>query len=165
MKWFRPWMIWAALVLVLLGALGVQTVRLSDLRAKHADTLREHAEAVERASEKARKTEKDLRDDLNNLASKLDEEKNNAKKREDALVESVRVGNRRLSIAATCPPSQGGGAAPAQGGGAAPQRAIIDPAAAERIIGITRDGDNAIRERNTCIDAYEAVRARINGGE
>lgn len=170
--WFRPWMIWAAAVAALVALLGVQTLRLagaeknlSDAKAQHAEAMRQIAEATTTAMDAARKTETGLRADLDKIQAKAAKEQEDAKSREDTLVERVRTGERRLSIAAACPasPSGIGVRAPASGvSWSGVSRAEIDPAAADRIIAITRDGDRNTRERNACVEAYEAVRQRLN---
>lgn len=171
---FRPWMIWAAAVGALVLLLGVQTVRLagaqSDLAVEakaHAETKRQHAEALAAAIQEAREREHAMQADIEKIQAAAAKERLNAKSREDALVESVRSGERRLRIAAVC---TGGGkpglrAPVASGGGAEVQVAELDGAASERILRIGFDGDQAIRERNACVAAYEAVRARINQPE
>ena len=159
---FRPWMLWAALVAALTGLLGLQTVRLADAEAGHERTMREFAEATTKALEEARQTESALRSDVERIQADAAKEMKNAKSREDALVESVRNGNRRLSVRAVCPASSGRDSAAAGGRGAAVQRAEIDAADGVALVGIARDGDQYIRERNACVAAYEAVRARLN---
>ena len=174
--WLRPWMIWAAAVLALCAALGVQTVRLADAKAEIAEAgetiaklERDSATALALASDKARKTETELRDQLDAQSNQFAKEKADAKSREDALIESVRSGQRRLSVAvARCVPSAARATEdPASAGrtGASEARAELDPATAERILAITGDGDQAIRERNACFERYEAVRRLINGKE
>lgn len=158
----RPWMAWAAAVALLLSLLGIQTVRLADERAAHAKTVENHAVALEQASEKARKTETALRSDIDIIQAAAAEKEARAKEAIDRLVDDVRVGNRRLSIRASCPSGTGIRPGAASGGGAGPQRAELDPEDAAALVGIARDGDAAIRERNTCIAAYEAVRERLN---
>lgn len=169
--WFRPWMIWAAAVALLLALLGVQTVRLADAKAEtaaektaHAETKRAYAQAMAAAISEARKRENQLRSDLDGLQATAAKEKADAKAREVALVESVRSGQRRLSVPAVCPDRHGTDlrAPAAAGGGSEVQRAELEPAAAERILSIGIDGDEAIRERNACVAAYEAVRLRLN---
>lgn len=168
---FRPWMIWAAMVALLLALLGVQTVRLSESeantaaeKAAHAETKRLHAQALAAAISEARKRENQLRSDLEGLQATAAKEKADAKAREVALVESVRSGQRRLSVAAVCPDRRGTGlrAPVAGGGGAEVQRAELAPEVGVALIGIATDGDEAIRERNACVDAYNAVRERLN---
>ncbi len=153
-----------AALLIALAVAGVQTYRLSEERLAHAETRRLHAVALAKAVTEARETENQLRTDLKDLQDKSAKEKEIAKSREDALVERVRTGERRLSIAAVCPGGGNPGIRPpaAGGGGAVVSRAELDPAAGVALIGITRDGDEAIRERNACVAAYEAVRRRLN---
>lgn len=171
MTGLRPWMLWAAAVALVACGAGVQTVRLSGAEAAlsaaeaaHENTLREFAEATAKALGEARRTESALRNDIERIQADAAKEMESAKAREDALVESVRTGNRRLSIRAVCPAGSGGDAAVAGGRGAQIQRAEIDPADGVALVGIARDGDQYIRERNACVAAYEAVRERINAG-
>lgn len=170
-SWFKPWMAMAAVVAVLLLALGVQTVRLSDAetdlaveQAAHAATQRNAALAYALAVKKARDTENDLRSDLERVQAEAAKEKEVAQARENALVESIRHGERRLRIAAVCTGSGGTGLNPAAAGGSGAdlQVAELDAATGERILRIGIDGDRYIRERNACVAAYEAVRKRLN---
>lgn len=172
--WFRPWMVWLVLVAVLCLLLGIQTVRLagtekavSEEVAAHSETKRLYAVALAASISEARKTENELRADLEQQQAAAAKEKEIAKAREDALVESVRTGQRRLSVAAVCPGSGAAGIRAGASGGSGPgvSRAELDPAAADRIVAITIDGDQAIRERNACVAAYDAVRKRLNGVE
>lgn len=172
--WFRPWMAWAGAVAALAVLLGFQTMRLSDAQADlakeqaaHAQTVRDHALALAKAETAARQTEAILRDDMDKLAASAAKEKEDAKAREDALVERVRTGERRLSVrVASCVPAS---SSPASHPGAASEPgadgavAELDPEVAGRVLRITGDGDQAIRERNACFAAYERARALING--
>lgn len=170
-SWFKPWMAVAAVVAVLLLLLGIQTARLSGAKADfqtekaaHATTQKNHALALALAIKQARDTENDLRAELDRIQTEAAKEKEIAKSREDALVESIRSGERRLRIAAVCSGSSGTGNDPAAAGGsgAGVQTAELDGQASERVLGITIDGDRYIRERNACVAAYEAVRKRLN---
>lgn len=172
--WFRPWMAWAALVLVLGAALGFQTLQLeserktlAELREEVSQERLEHTQALLAAEATARDNENKLRGDLDAIQAAARKDNENAKAREDALVERIRTGERRLSIAARCPAGGGtkAGADPAAASGGGPEvsRAELDPAAGIALVGIARDGDRAIRERNACVAAYEAVRQRVNG--
>lgn len=150
--------------------------RLDAAKSKHeadvAKIMRQHAEAVRLATEEhalqiaaERAKEQALRADFDRLQAEAAEEKAHAKAEFDRVVADLRAGNRRLSVAVrSCSTAQAGdsgaGAAPAAGHQEA--RAELDPAAAERILGVARDGDDAIRDLNACVDAYEAVRKRIN---
>lgn len=160
-----------ALVLALCVLLGVQTVRLAGAgealateKASHLKTQRDAAKKLADSVESARTTEKGLRSGMDELQAKAAQEKENAQAREDALVESVRTGHRRLSVLAQCPgtPAAGRSASAPGGGGSTVQRAELAPEAADRIVAIGRDADRNTRERNICVEAYEQVRARLN---
>lgn len=160
-----------ALILVLCVLLGVQTVRLAGAnealateRAAHLKTQRDDAKKLADSIESARTTEKGLRSSMDELQAKAAQEKEDAQAREDALVESVRTGHRRLSVLAQCPsaPSAGRSASAPGGGGPTVQRAELDPAFGVSVLDVGRDADRNTRERNICVEAYEQVRARLN---
>lgn len=94
------------------------------------------------------------------------EELEREKSKADALISDLRSGNRRLSIAIksgrSCGRAEGEDTASSGSGGAGNERAELDPEAAAALVGIARDGDRNTRERNACVDAYNAVRAKIN---
>lgn len=75
---------------------------------------------------------------------------NHARKQQDDLRRTIRDGNLRLSVLTRQANSNNCGAvpaAPADTSGANGQtRAELDPAAAERIVSIVNDGDDAIRQ-------------------
>lgn len=160
----RSWMVLGVVIDALAALLAIQTTRLSKEQAAHMETQRNHALALAEATERARQTERSLRADLEQLQVDAAKEKESAKAREDALVESVRSGERRLRIAAVCPGAGSAGLRPPVAGssGAGLQVAELDGPTSERILGITIDGDSYIRERNACVAAYEALRKRLN---
>ena len=108
--WFRPWMIWAAIVLALSAFAGVQTVRLAGERAEHAATRAGHAElvaAMERGAREAiaaARAEEQRRADA--LQGVIDEaEKNVARSRADAVAASDagdRLRQRIAELTSTC---------------------------------------------------------------
>lgn len=108
-------------------------------QADQLATAREQVTTLENAAESRRNTQK--------LLATLDTEHTKALTDAQATNNQLRVavaaGARRLSIKATCP------AVRATTGAArvddAQARADIDPAAAERVVAITNDGDDAIR--------------------
>jgi prophage endopeptidase len=164
-----PWWLWPLALSLSIGA-GVSAYQmaradLAQAQAALSDLQRETAQATTRASEAARAKETQLRADADAASAKLAKEKQSAKNREDRLVADIRSGAQRLSIAASCPAA---GQAPADPGiapGSGPEspRAELDRSAAEALIAIAIDGDNAIRERNACIQQYNAVREALNG--
>lgn len=159
--WFRPWMAWAVMCAALAVAAGVQTVRLSGAQADHAETLKAVAEDHARQIEEARKKEKDLRTSIDEIQAKSQQEIDDAKIREDALLRSVRSGERKLYIRANCEPAAPGSASTGSSGSSV-SRAELDSEDADTLLSIAFDGDTAIRERNTCISAYNSIRAVLN---
>jgi prophage endopeptidase len=76
----------------------------------------------------------------------LHKDKQDAQQKINQLRADVASGAQRLSIRASCSATATGGAAEA--------RAELDPKAADDLIAITADGDQAIIELNSCIDLY-----------
>jgi hypothetical protein len=117
--------------------------------------------ALAQAAAAARETEQQLGEKITQLdAAKLKEQKN-AKLANDRYHDAVRAGSVGVSvpIARLLP------ASPAASGVAAETRAELDPAAAIRIDRVANDGDDAIRDLNSCIDAYNEVRDKVNQGK
>lgn len=170
--WFRPWMAWAAVVAALFLCVSIQTVRfyavraeLADAKTQHEEMLRQYAEELAAAQHQARETETALRGEIDSIQADRAKDQENAKIKELSIIQSVRDGTRRLSVvtvpasSSRCPSSNPAASASRR---PEPSRTELDGQAAERILGIGIDGDSAIRERNACIDAYNAVRDRIN---
>lgn len=134
---------------------------LSDLRAQYDASL-------SAAHNQARVVENTLRADIDKIQEKYSQLEEVAA-REAAelnnLVSDLRDGSRRLSIQVrNCAASGPATSDSASSGGSGPapaERAELDPEAAETLIAIARDGDRYIRERNACVEAYEAVRRRF----
>lgn len=157
----------AALVAALAGySFGLSVER--NARVAEVATLREgYAQKASLAAlmhaaevDAVRQTEQDLRGDIDTMKAQRAEEIANAKVETDRVVADLRAGNRRLSIAVKSCAATGttaGGSTPSASAGPATARADIDDAAAERLIGIAREGDDAIRDLNTCIGSYEAL--------
>lgn len=102
-------------------------------------------ETLEAAAESRRNTIKLLAD----LDTQHTQERERANQTNASLRADVAAGNRRLSVLAT---SCAAGSASAAGLGHAEARAELDPAAAERIVRIANDGDDAIRQLNALQD-------------
>lgn len=86
---------------------------------------------------------------LAQLDTEHTQERERANQTNASLRADVAAGKRRLSVLAT---SCSAGSATAAGVGHAEARAELDPAAAERIVAITNDGDDAIRQLNALQD-------------
>lgn len=104
------------------------------------DTLGNTITTLEAAAESRRNTQR--------LLATLDTEHTKALTDAQAIAHQLRAdlatGARRLSVKATCPATTMRATAGAASLADAETRADIDPAAAERIVAITNDGDEAI---------------------
>lgn len=161
-----PFWVWPLALCLSVGT-GITAYALSQAsvaRAESAlsDLQRETAQATTRASEAARAKETKLRADNVAASAKLVREKQNAKELETRLVADIRSGAQRLSIAASCPSQAPGDSTVTAGSGPGDARAELDRSAAEALVAIASDGDTAIRERNACIQQYNAVRETLN---
>ena len=97
---------------------------------------------------------------LGQLLDRNQLEKVDAKIAFDRLDSDLRTGALRLSVRTTAQQGSNHSAA----AGPIQARADIDPADAAALVRITEDGDNAIRDLNTCIDGYAQVMRQANGG-
>lgn len=164
-----PWWLWPlALFACTAVGLAVHEMGRADLAAAQAamyDLQREHAKAATLASEAAREKETMLLATTQAISDKLNQEQTHAQNLQNRLVSDLRSGAQRLSIPAHCPQPGGapGANAPPADGTADTPRADLDPATAETLVSIATDGDQAIRERNVCVDAYNAARETLNG--
>lgn len=96
---------------------------------------------------------------LGQLLDRNQLEKADAKIAFDRLDSDLRSGALRLSVRTATQPGGNHSAAT----GPVQARADIDPADAAALVRITEDGDNAIRDLNTCIDGYAQVMRQANG--
>lgn len=109
------------------------------------DQATKQISTLEAAADSRRNTIRLLAD----LDTQHTQERERANQTNASLRADVATGNRRLSVlAASCP----AGSAATAGVGHAEARAELDPAAAERIVRITNDGDDAIRQLNALQD-------------
>lgn len=109
------------------------------------DQAAQQISTLEAAAESRRNTIRLLAD----LDTQHTQERERANQTNASLRADVAAGHRRLSILAT---SCSSGSATAAGVGHAEARAELDPAAAERIVRIANDGDDAIRALNALQD-------------
>lgn len=122
------------------------------LNAQIEATAAEHAQALQKAEQEARAKEQAWQSAHNDLQAKYEQEKKDAESKIADLRRRVQSGTVRMSILATaCAVSQNPGT------GIAETRAELDPETAERILAVGRDGDEAIRDLNQCIDQYRAL--------
>lgn len=98
---------------------------------------------------------------LGQLLDRNQLDKANAQEAFERLDDDLRSGALRLSVHTTAQPGGNHSAA----AGPVQARADIDPADAAALVRITEDGDNAIRDLNTCIDGYAQVMRQANGAQ
>lgn len=110
------------------------------------DTATQRVRELEASNESRKNTIRLLGD----LDTQHTQEREHANQVNAGLRADVAAGKRRLSFLATSCTTTG--SATAAGVGHAEARAELDPAAAERIIRIANDGDDAIRSLNTLQD-------------
>lgn len=130
------YLIAALLACAVLIASGWQKIQRQGEQIDHQAAA---IETLERAAESRRNTIKLLSD----LDAQHTQERERANQTNASLRADVAAGQRRLSVLAT---SCAAGHAATAGLGNAEARAELDPAAAERIIRIANDGDDAIRQ-------------------
>lgn len=110
------------------------------------DQATKQVQTLEAAAESRRNTIKLLAD----LDTQHTQERERANQTNTSLRADVAAGKRRLSVLATS--CSAAGSTTAAGLGHAEARAELDPAAAERIVAIANDGDDAIRQLNALQD-------------
>lgn len=136
---------------------------LAELREQHASEGEAAAREQAALERKYRELEGAARDAIAAVVAHAAEERN----REQVAAASARAeylaGTRRLSLAVSSCAAAGGGAAadPAATGGTGQARAELAPEVAAALDAIAREGDQAIRDTNTCIDSYDAVRGAL----
>jgi prophage endopeptidase len=118
-------------------------------------TLEQEA-VIAKLNEEARAKEQAHTEAINDIATQLTKEKQNAKAANDNYRAAVRAGTERMYV--NVRPVQAGPSATPATGDRNEARAELDPATAEELVGITSDGDDAIRQLNACIDAYNELR-------
>jgi hypothetical protein len=84
---------------------GVQTVRLSNAKAKHATTIADIATKTRIAAEKARAVERTWTDNLHLIDVRYQQDLNNAQAAYDTTVADLRSGAASLQDHWTCPPA------------------------------------------------------------
>ncbi|RJG06236.1 lysis protein [Noviherbaspirillum cavernae] len=118
------------------------------VRAQWAAADRERVEA---AADLARET----RRAFDAITVNSQKEKENANATIASLRADMRNGTERLSLAvAACQTGT-------SGAGNSEARAELLPAAADRIVGIIGEADDAVRDLNACIDKYNAVKGTL----
>lgn len=125
----------------------------------------DQTQALVTATQRERDAERRAGEDLAAQAATHKKEIENENKKRERFMADVRSGAVRLSIPvrgnAHCAAAAGTDAAPAPRD-RIEARAELAPEAGLALTAIADDGDDAIRQLNSVIDAYETVRARYN---
>ncbi|MBR7777366.1 lysis system i-spanin subunit Rz [Undibacterium rugosum] len=154
----RPWI---AVVILLIAIVGINkyknAVHENDKAAAQAQ--KERADATENTLE----SERLINRSLATLADQHHKEMQDEKEKRDRFIAGVRAGTIRLSIPvhscrATAPTTDPAAAVR----DSTETRAELTPEAGSTLAAIAGDGDDAIRQLNKCIDAYQAVRTTYN---
>ncbi|WAW01149.1 lysis system i-spanin subunit Rz [Oxalobacter formigenes] len=116
---------------------------------------RQETERLEKAMEENR----NLHQTVSQMQIQAKKENDDAKQKYDDLLARINRGTVRVSVPArSCSDVSEAGHS---GTDDRETRAELDPATAESILAVGRDGDEAIRELNMCIDQYNAVKSSI----
>ena len=109
--------------------------------------------------EKAMEENRNLKETVSQMQIQTKKENDNEKRKYDDLLARINLGTVRVSVPtrACSDVSEAGHS----GTDDRETRAELDPATAESILAVGRDGDEAIRELNMCIDQYNAVKSSI----
>jgi DNA-directed RNA polymerase alpha subunit len=149
MSLFNPYAILGA-VLIVLATFGLGYHKGYDARDVEMQL------EIAKKNEEQREIERERVAKLGDLSTQLMKEKENAKAANDRYADALRTGAERLFVPVrsvqACPDST------AAGGDRNETRAELDPTTAVSLVAITNDGDDAIRQLNACIDAYNAIR-------
>lgn len=121
---------------------------LADAKAEHSKAIAAISAKAAAAAEAALKEQTAQAKEIERLQANYLEKENHARREIADLNTAITNGALRLQIATrtTCNTDGLPAADSAAGGANATARADIDPAAAKRIISITADGDEAIRQ-------------------
>jgi hypothetical protein len=141
--------------------LGIVLALLGSFFAGHhkgyAEAEAEQQIEVARLNSVAREVEHVMTGKVNDLSTKLQKATNDAKVEIVKRNISIADGTLRLSVPtrSLCPTAD----SPASSDNTA-ARAELEPAFAQSLIAITDEGDNAIRQLNACIDAYNIIQMK-----
>ena len=162
----NPWFLLGSVALVIAAFFGGDIHGRGEANQQNQIKIDKINQQVADLNEAARATEQQHTEQINGLATKLSKAQTDAQNRFGILDSGLRSGAIRLSV----PAAGGFGLQPAKGsilaaGGGDQARTYLDPAFAESLVSITKDGDDAIRQLNICIDSYNVIRGQVNATE
>jgi len=137
---------------------------IDHLKAGIAVANQAAADARDERTKQVLQAERNARDSIQAITDKLTTERDTARHEKDLYIAGVRSGAIRLSVPVIAAVYAGPGCADstAAGGPGQEARAELTPAAAEFLDDIASEGDDAIRQANALIDAYNALREKLN---
>ena len=137
---------------------------IDHLKAGIAVANQAAADARAERTQQVLQAERNARDAIQAITDKLTNERDTARHEKDTFIAGVRSGAIRLSVPVVAAVSAGPGCADSTAAGGLGQeaRAELTPAAAEFLDDIASEGDDAIRQSNALIDAYNALRDKLN---
>ncbi|QYY30292.1 lysozyme [Cupriavidus pinatubonensis] len=138
--------------------------QLAELRAEHAQAIAAAEREARLATERYRESERNAGLARDNILAQARKESDAEKQVVVAELAALRTGAHRLSlpVRASAP---GPGAVPTDAtaaGGAGAARAELTAEAGAALYAIAADGNAGIRDANTCIALYHAVREQLN---
>ncbi|CAG2129052.1 hypothetical protein [Cupriavidus numazuensis] len=138
--------------------------QLATLRADHTEALAAAEREARMATERYREAERNAGLARDNIWAQARKESDAENQTVVAELAALRAGARRLSLPVrACAPGPGDVPADAAAtGGAGAARAELTAEAGAALVGIVADGNAGIRDANTCIGIYNAVRDRLN---
>ena len=148
----------AALALALVWQLAVNR----QLRAENQAAAGKAAIAYQKLVSESQEKQRLMQEEAATLADQFRKEKDHDQTNHLRLINALRTGAVRLSVPVRHCPASAAGADTAAAGGNPPARAELTTEAATNLTTIAIDGDNAIKELNTCIAAYHQIRERMN---
>lgn len=134
---------------------------IAQLQSTAATRAATAATALATATARVRELERAAGTALASRADQLNQEQDHAKTDRDRFNADVRSGAVRLSIPVAggqCTAGAGASDSTAAGSDRRQARAELDPATAAALDAIAGDGDDATRQLNACIDAYNQIR-------
>lgn len=132
---------------------------IANIKSEHANELKAISDAATAAALEAQRKQAAWQVALAELDQKHFRELSDASSKIDLLRTELDDGSKRVFIDAKCPADSGTGShapKPSSVGNGAP-RAELNPKIARALVGITSDGDKAIRKLNTLQDYIQQV--------
>lgn len=153
----RPWL--AIIALSAAAYLAGDYRAASQYKEKEAAATGAAKVVLERANDDAKEIEKSLKQKMATLVDQNQKDLHDETVKRSRFIADVRSGAVRLSIPVVACRANAASADPAAAGGDRHEtRAELAPEAGAALAAIADDGDDAIRQLNSCIDAYEIAR-------